>query len=87
MPIRLRFLNFTGTTILLDVEPTQTIAEVKELIATAGKGKSARVPVLAFKGHELRDTRQIQHYDIVATDTIHICKLAHDSVIMCGVKF
>ena len=87
MPIRLNFRNFTGKTIPLDVEPTQTIAEVKELIATAGKGKSAGVPVLAFKGHELRDTRQIQHYDIVEKDTIHICKLAYGPVIMFRLKF
>jgi len=56
----------------LDVDPNKTVSDVKDLIAARGKGKSARIPTLAFKGHELRDVRQLQHYDISAGDTIHI---------------
>lgn len=75
MSMRINVRNFTGTTLPLDVDPTQTISDVKGLVAAAGKGKSVRVPVLAFKGHELRDTRQLLHYDIAPKDTIHICEL------------
>lgn len=75
MSMRINVRNFTGTTLPLDVDPTQTISEVKELLTAAGKGKSVRVPALAFKGHELRDTRQILHYDVASKDMIHICRL------------
>jgi hypothetical protein len=88
MSIRINVRNFTGTTLPLDVDPKQTISEVKGLLAATGKGKSARVPALAFKGHELRDTRQIQHYDIASRETIHICELAHIVLYLeCRPKF
>jgi hypothetical protein len=72
MSIHIKIRNFTGTCLPLDIDPKKTVSDVKDLIAARGKGKSARVPTLAFKGHELRDTRQLEHYDISANDTIHI---------------
>jgi|SRR5882762_127410 hypothetical protein len=81
MSIRINVRNFTGTTLPLDVDPHQTISEVKKLLAATGKGKSVRIPALAFRGHELRDNKQVQHYDIVSKNTIHICELAYSSVV------
>jgi hypothetical protein len=75
MSLRLNVRNFTGTTIPLDVDPTQTIEELKKLLTSSGKGKSVRIPALSHKGHELRDARQIQHYDIASKDMIHIREL------------
>jgi len=72
MSLRINVRNFTGTTIPLDIQPTQTVTELKEALATSGKGKAVRVPTLVYKGHELRDSRQIQHYDIASKDTVHI---------------
>jgi hypothetical protein len=76
MSMRINVRNFTGTTIPLDVDPKHTISEVKDLLiaAASGKGKSIRAPALAFKGHELRDTREILYYDIASNDTIYICE-------------
>jgi Ubiquitin family len=76
MLIRITVRNFTGASFALDVDQATTVAELKQQITAAGKGKSTRPPVLSFKGHELRDTRQLHYYDIVAKDTIHICKIS-----------
>jgi len=75
MLIRITVKDFTGTKFALDVDPTTTVAEFKQQITAAGKGKYTRLPVLSFKGHELRDGRELHHYDIVAKDTIHIRKI------------
>lgn len=74
MPIHIKIRNFTGTCVPLEVDSKKTVSDVKDLIAARGKGKSARVPTLSFKGHELRDTRQLEYYDIRSGDTIHICE-------------
>lgn len=72
MVMRLNFRNFTGKTICLDIDPDQTISEIRGLIAASGKGKSVRVPALVFKGHELRDWRQLSYYDLTDGATVHI---------------
>jgi hypothetical protein len=75
MLIRITVRSFTGASFALDVDQAITVAELKRQIGKTSKGKSAaRLPVLSFKGHELRDGRHIDHYDIVAQDTIHICR-------------
>ena len=72
--------TFTGKVFPLDVDPAHTVAELKTLIAAAGKGKSVKVPGLELKGHELRDARRIDHYGLVANDVLHISEL--DSLIL-----
>lgn len=67
--------NLTGTSFTVDVDPvTTTVDALKGLIAALGKGKSVQPLALAFKGHELRDTRKLEYYGIVTQDTIHIRK-------------
>lgn len=75
MSISLIIRNFAGTSFTLDVDPAiTTVSTLKGRISDLGKGKSAQPLVLAFKGHELRDTRQLDHYGISMQDTIHIRK-------------
>ncbi|KZP17367.1 hypothetical protein FIBSPDRAFT_29992 [Athelia psychrophila] len=64
--------TFTGKLFPIDVEPTHTVDELKALIVAAGKGKSVKVPGLEYKGHELRDTRRVDHYGLVANDVLYI---------------
>jgi hypothetical protein len=72
MLIRITVRNFTGASFALDVETATTVADLKQQIAAAGKGKSTRLHALSFKDHELRDSKQLHHYNIVARDIIHI---------------
>lgn len=74
MSIRITIRDFTGASFPLDVELTDTVLELKQLIVAAGKGKSVRAPAISFKEHELRDGKQLVYYDINARDTIHICE-------------
>jgi len=69
--IHIKIQNFTGSILALDVDPNKTVSDLKALITASGKGKSVRVPTLAFKGHELRDARRLNHYDIGNGNTIH----------------
>ncbi|KZP20335.1 hypothetical protein FIBSPDRAFT_1044972 [Athelia psychrophila] len=64
--------TFTGKSFPIDVEPTHTVDELKALILAAGQGKHVKVPGLEYKGHELRDTRRVDHYGLAANDVLHI---------------
>ena len=64
--------KITGADIHLDVDLNKTVSELKELIAASGKGKTIRVPGLSFKGHELRDSRPLSHYDITPKSVVQI---------------
>ena len=72
MLIRITVRNYTGTSFALDVDTATTVAELKQRIVEVGKGKSVRLPELSFNDHNLRDAKQLCHYDIAARDTIHI---------------
>lgn len=75
--IRVNVRNFTGTVLPFHVDPTRPISELKAQIAANGKGKSVRVPCLAYKGHEMRDMKRLDHYGVVANDVLHICESYH----------
>lgn len=65
--------NFTGSSFDVNVDlVTTTVYELKQTIITIGKGKSVREPVIAYKGHVLRDDRSLDYYDLQLEDTIHI---------------
>jgi len=70
--------TFTGKSVSLEVEPTDTVLHVKKLLSEGkGPANALRMPVrsLGYKGHELRDHRQLSHYDIANGDTLNICEL------------
>ena len=69
--------KITGADIHLDVDLNKTVFELKELIAASGKGKSIRVPGLSFKGHELRDSRPLNHYDVSSKGVVQIGRFLH----------
>ena len=49
----------------LDVDAaTTTVSALKELIAALGKDDTFQKSTVAFKGHELRDVRTLEHYGI-----------------------
>ncbi|KZP21319.1 hypothetical protein FIBSPDRAFT_509116 [Athelia psychrophila] len=61
-----------GNSFPIDVDPTNTVDELKALIVAAGQGTSVKVPGLDYRGHELRDTRRVDHYGLAANDVLHI---------------
>lgn len=73
-PINITARSFTGKAFSIEVDPTNTVGDLKTLIVAAGKGKSVKIPALAYKGHELRDTKRIDHYGVVPKDVVHICE-------------
>lgn len=75
MSVHIVVRKITGTDLQLTVDPTKTVAEVKELISASGKGKLVRVPGLTFKGHELRDTRCLKDYEIGDRAVVQISEL------------
>ncbi|MDD6339122.1 MAG: ubiquitin-like protein [Butyrivibrio sp.] len=61
----------SGSHITLEVEPTNTIRELKEKI-TDKKGISSDTQRLLFKGKELKDEYCISDYCILKDDTLHL---------------
>ncbi|KZP16438.1 hypothetical protein FIBSPDRAFT_60290 [Athelia psychrophila] len=70
--IHMTVRTLTGKSFPIDVDPTHTVGQLKATIVTTGKGKSIEVPRLEYKGHELRDTRRVDHYGLVANDVLYI---------------
>lgn len=70
--MRLIIKTFTGKSIELDIDPTITVSELKVKLATHTSFKGKIKTAIAYKGHELRDHRQISHYGISQGDTLNI---------------
>jgi Ubiquitin family len=77
MLITVTVRTFTGKSISLGVDPTDTVSHLKKLLSNKnGPGSSFRIPAqnIGYKGHELRDYRRLSHYNIDTGDTLNICE-------------
>lgn len=68
--INVKMLN--GTRFSLDVEPTDTVANVKEKISQTGQGIARDVQRLIFAGKQLDDTSTVSSYGIESGSTLHL---------------
>jgi large subunit ribosomal protein L40e len=71
--------TLVGTTITLEVAPTDTIEHVKKQIH-AKEGISPDLQRLIFAGKELRDSCRLSEYEILKEPAIHlVVRLGHPS--------
>lgn len=63
--------NLTGKTLTLDVEPTETIASMKQKIMEK-EGVPPDHQRLIFSGKQLEDENEVQMYNIRDQSTIHL---------------
>ncbi|KZP16664.1 hypothetical protein FIBSPDRAFT_934545, partial [Athelia psychrophila] len=61
--------TFTDKCFPIDADPTHTVGELKALILAGGK---VRASGLEYKGHELHDSRRVDHYGLATNDVLHI---------------
>ena len=75
MPIQLFIRSITGKTITLDVEPSDTIINVKYSIHDDGAYNGGGCPnkmKLIFRGRQMEDDRLLSDYDIANESTLHL---------------
>ena len=73
MPLKLQIKIASGSTIAIEVEPTQTVKEVKEVVAVAS-GVPAIQQRLIYSGKVLKDPETIASYNVQEGHTVHMVK-------------
>ena len=73
--------TLTGKTITLDVEPSDTIDQLKGYVAAISIYPAGDQRMI-FAGKRLEDTRTLRHYGIRAESTVHLilCKVSSDTL-------